>query len=62
MQDDAENIVKAGLTAVPDGDVRLQTRSGTNCAGRRDNPVSFTLPATDRAAEPAKARASVIAA
>ena len=61
MQDDAENIVKAVLTAAHNGDMTAARIIIDRIApARRDNPVSFELPKIESAADAAKVMSAIL--
>jgi hypothetical protein len=61
MQDDAENIVNAVLNAARGGDMTAaRIVIDRIVPARRDNPVSFTLPTIESAADAVKAMAGVL--
>jgi hypothetical protein len=63
MQDDAENIVNAVLTAARSGDMTAARIVLDRIApARRDNPVTFTLPKIKRPADAVAASAAILAA
>jgi len=63
MQDDAENIVNAVLTAARDGDMTAaRIVLDRILPARRDNPVTFALPKITRPADAVAASAAILAA
>jgi hypothetical protein len=63
MQDDAENIVNAVLTAARAGDMTAAKIVLDRIApARRDSPVTFTLPKIKRPADAVAASAAILAA
>jgi hypothetical protein len=63
MQDDAEEVVKAVVSAAKGGDITAARLVLDRIApARRDNPVSFALPAITSAADAANAMISILAA
>ena len=63
MQDDAENIVNAVLTAARDGDMTAaRIVLDRILPARRDNPVTFALPKIKRPADAVAASAAILAA
>ena len=63
MQDDAENIVNAVLTAARAGDMTAAKIVLDRIApARRDSPVPFTLPKIKRPADAVAASAAILAA
>jgi hypothetical protein len=63
MQDDAENIVNAVLTAARAGDMTAARIVLDRIApARRDNPVAFALPKIKRPADAVAASAAVLSA
>ena len=63
MQNDAENIVNAVLTAARDGDMTAARIVLDRIApARRDNPVTFSLPKIRRPADAVAASAALLAA
>ena len=63
MQDDAENIVNAVLTAARSGDMTAARIVLDRIApARRDNPVTFALPKIKRPADAVAASAAILAA
>jgi len=63
MQDDAENIVNAVLTAARSGDMTAARIVLDRIApARRDNPVAFALPKIKRPADAVAASAAILSA
>ena len=63
MQDDAENIVNAVLTAARDGDMTAaRIVLDRILPARRDNPVTFALPKIMRPADAVAASAAILSA
>jgi hypothetical protein len=63
MQDDAENIVNAVLTAARDGDMTAaRIVLDRILPARRDNPVTFALPKIKRPADAVAASAAILSA
>ena len=63
MQDDAENIVNAVLTAARDGDMAAaRIVLDRILPARRDNPVTFALPKIKRPADAVAASSALLAA
>lgn len=63
MQDDAEDVVNAVITAAKSGDMTAARIVLDRIApARRDNPVSFPLPKIESAADASMAMASVLSA
>ncbi len=63
MQDDAENIVNAVLTAAREGDMTAaRIVLDRILPARRDNPVNFTLPKIKRPADAVAASSALLAA
>jgi len=63
MQEDAEEVVKAVVSAAKGGDMTAARLVLDRIApARRDNPVSFALPNIETAADAAKAMAAVLSA
>lgn len=63
MQDDAEAVVNAVLTAAKGGDMTAaRIVVDRLCPARKDNPVTFALPHIESAADAAGAMAAILAA
>ncbi|CAJ0876661.1 hypothetical protein AMST5_02806 [freshwater sediment metagenome] len=63
MADDAEDVVKAVLTAAKTGDMTAaRIVLDRLCPARRDNPVTFSLPQIETADDAAKAMGAILAA
>jgi hypothetical protein len=63
MQDDTENIVNAVLNAAKSGDMTAaRIVLDRLCPVRRDNPVSFSLPKIESAADATKATGAILEA
>jgi hypothetical protein len=63
MQDDAEAVVNAVLAAAKGGDMTAaRIVVDRLCPARKDNPVSFSLPQIESAADAARAMAAILSA
>jgi hypothetical protein len=63
MQADAEEVVKAVLTAAKSGDMTAaRIVLDRLCPARKDNPVSFSLPKIESAADAVSAHSAILEA